>query len=177
MADNVRDTFDKMRQHVKWDLRAVFDADHGGNYAAALLIAVACESLSRLRDQPTDFYLAGLFTKHGLKQELAHDVAGALRDGVAHIYDTLFIKAGGLRIELIVSWGKSDHLSRRADPPGIYLNVRTMANDLRALFEELRATLAPGGDLPKRWIKDGIDRVDGRHIPLWREWVRTAKEG
>jgi hypothetical protein len=177
VPDDVRDTFEKLRQYVKWDLRALFEANHGGNYAAALLMAVACEALSRLLGKSTNFYLTSLFTKHGLKMELAKDVAAALRDGIAHIYDTLFIEAGDLRVELIVSWGAKAHLSRRATPPGIYLNVRTMDSDLSALFQELRARLPMGGELPRRWIKDGVDKVDGRHIPLWREWARTSTEG
>jgi hypothetical protein len=48
VPNNVRDTFDKICQHTKWDLEAIFKANHGGNFAAALIIAASCEALSRL---------------------------------------------------------------------------------------------------------------------------------
>jgi hypothetical protein len=176
VPDNVRDTFDQIRQFVKWDLRAIFEADHGGNYAAALLIAVGCEALSRLMDRPTAFYLTEILTKRGLRRELAEDVAEALRNGIAHIYDTLYLQAGPLRLELIVSWGAMPHLTLRKEPPGLHLNVRTMADDLRGVFEELREALPVGGALPRRWVDDSVHGIDGRHIPLWRDWFEAAEK-
>ena len=177
MPDNVYDTFDQIHQFVKWDLRAIFDADHGGNYAAALIIAAGCEALSRLLDRPTNSFLVGLLTKRGMDAQLADDIAEALRDGIAHIYDTLYIDAGGLRLELIVSWGARDHLTVRRDPPGIYLNVRTMAEDFRTVLDELRTTLPAGGAFPRSWTKGSVHNVDGRHIPAWRAWFAAAKAG
>lgn len=177
MPDNVRDAFDQIPQFLKWDLRAIIDADHGGNYAAALLVAVGCEALSRVLDRPKNFFLARLFTKHGLPPEIAQEVADALRNGVAHIYDTLYIEAGDLRLELIVSWGARPHLTVRRNPPGLYLNVRTMREDVLELFGYLRGTLPPGGELPRRWLEESVHPVDPRHIRLWREWFTNAKEG
>jgi hypothetical protein len=177
MADSVRKTFEQLRQYVKWDLRALLEADHGGNYAVGLIVAVGAEALAKLLDRPKLSVLAGLFTKHGVPPEIAEDIAEALRNGVAHLYDTLYINVGGQSVELIVSWREREHLSVRRHPPGIYLNARTMAEDLRALFDELRDQLPPGGELPRRWTADIVHQVDGRHIPTWRGWLADAKEG
>ena len=169
MPDSVRETFAQIRRFVTADLGAILALDPGGNYAAALLIAVACEALSRLTNRPTDFYLTEILKRRGLRRELAEDVAEALRNGIAHSYDTRYVEAGSLRVELIVSWGAEPHLSMRQNPPGLYLNVRTMAEDVEAVFQELDNALPAGGRLPAQWVVKSIHGVDGRHIPLWRQ--------
>lgn len=177
MPDNVYDTFDQIRQFVKWDLNAIFGADHGGNYAATLLIAVGCEALSRLLDKPKNHFFASLLTKRGLDPIIADDVADAIRNGVAHLYDTLFVKVDDrFRLELIISWGQRPHLTVRKDPPGLYLNARVMWEDVRALFEGMRTTLPRGGIFPQSWIRDSVHGIDSRQITRWREWFATAKE-
>ena len=172
MPDNVRDTFDQLDRYIAADLNVLLKSKNGGpNYAAALLIAIACEALSRMLDKSSDFYLTEILAKHGLRRELAEDVANAMRNGIAHAYDTRYIQAGSLRIELIISWSAMQHLSVRNDLPGLVLNVHTMATDLSELFDKLRQTLPPGGALPKKWTAESITGVDGRHIPIWREWL------
>ena len=133
---------------MEWDLRALLNSDHGGNYAVGLIVAVGAEALAKLFDRPKLSVLAGLFTKHGVPAEIAEDIAEALRNGVAHLYDTLYINLGEQHVELIVSWREREHLSIRRNPLGVCLNARTMAGDLRALFDELRVKLPPGGALP-----------------------------
>jgi hypothetical protein len=83
----VRDTFDKICQHTKWDLEAIFKANHGGNFAAALIIAASCEALSRLLGKSKDFYLTTILRK-GLPPPIAKEIAVALRNGLAHVYET-----------------------------------------------------------------------------------------
>jgi hypothetical protein len=176
VPDNRRDTFDQLRRFVTNDLRAVLALERGGNYTTALLIAVGCEALSRLMDRPTDFYLTEILNRRGLPRDLAEDVAGALRNGIAHSYDTRYVQAGPLRVELIIGWGARPHLTMRREPPGLYLNVRTMADDLEAVFQELHDTLPAEGTLPRDWVARSAYPADGRHDRLWLEWLNTATE-
>ena len=83
-------------------MKNVLRMEHGGNYTAALLIAVGCEALSRLQDERTDFILARLLTRHGIDEHMAEDVIGALRHSLAHMFDTTFIRARKREIELVV---------------------------------------------------------------------------
>ena len=174
---DVRATFERIRQHIKWDLEAIFTADHVGNFAAALLIAVGCEAVSRLLGKRTDHYLTELLCRRGLPAELAADVAEALRNGLAHIYDTRYVESGALRIELVISWGAKPHLSKRTEPLGLFLNVRTMAGDLRELFEELRFVVPDNVTVPAQWVKGSVNPVDSNHSSLWAEWIRKAPGG
>jgi hypothetical protein len=59
-------------------------------------------------------------------------------------------------VELIVSWGKRKHLTVRRDPPGLYLNVRTMWIELRQTFQDLKRLIPAGGELPRRWTKKRV---------------------
>ena len=177
VPNNVRDTFDKICQHTKWDLEAIFKANHGGNFAAALIIAASCEALSRLLGKSKDFYLTSILRK-GLPPPLAKEIAVALRNGLAHVYETKFVIAGDLHLELIVSWKAKRHCSVRRDPPGIYLNVHTMWDDLRAIHEELRKELPPGGVFPRTWLnRDTVHTTDSRAIREWRAWFAAAADG
>ena len=166
-----REAFDRLRQMMKGDVRRILDWSEGGNYVAALLIAIGSEGLSKLRDQRDETLFVGLLEKHGLTREMAADVFGALRHGLAHVYDTKFIRAGDLKIELIVSWGKRKHLTVRRDPPGLYLNVRTMWADLWDVFQDLKRSLPPGGELPRRWLTTREKAADSRSIADWKRWI------
>src|SRR5262245_53962317 len=101
LPETRRGAFDRLRQMMKGDVRRVLEWSEGGNYVAALLIATASESLSKLQDKPDDSVFVGLLTRHGLTNDMAADVFAALRDGLAHVYDTKFIRVGSdLTVEL-----------------------------------------------------------------------------
>jgi hypothetical protein len=173
-----REAFDRLRQMMKGDVRRVLEWREGGNYVAALLIATASESLSKLQDQPDETVFVNLLSKHGLPRGLAAEVFSALRDGLAHVYDTKFIRVDDhVLVELVVSWGNRRHLTVRRDPPGLYLNVRTMWADLWAVFQDLKQVLPEGGELPRRWTKKRVKPADSRSIADWRRWLREHEEG
>jgi hypothetical protein len=172
-----REAFDRLRQAMKGDMRRVLEWSEGGHYVAALLIATASEGLSKLQDQSDEKVFIDLLTKHGLTGEMAADVFAALRDGLAHVYDTKFISVGTLRVELIVSWGKRKHLTVRRDPPGLYLNVRTMWADLWEIFQDLKLSLPDSGELPRRWTKKLLKPANPRALVDWRRWLRESDEG
>ena len=177
MPNTVRETFDQLRQYLKGDINQLLAQAEGGNYAVALLVAIGSEALSGLQGFRDDTVFVDLMTKHGLTPEIASDVFEALRHGIAHVYDTRYIQSGKLKIELIVSWGRREHLTVRRDPPGLYLNVRTMWDDLREVIATLKATLPPGGELPAAWVHDSINPGDPRAAAAWATWITTHEEG
>jgi hypothetical protein len=48
MPDTVRETFDQLRQLLKWDINHMREFQQGGNYAIALLVAIGCEAIGLL---------------------------------------------------------------------------------------------------------------------------------
>jgi hypothetical protein len=176
MPDTVRETFDELRQHLKWDITRMLEHKDAGNYSIAVTVAIGSEALSRLQGFRVEKMFTDLMTKHGLTPEMAGDVFGALRNGVAHRYDTGFIQSGPLRIELIVSRGALKHASVRRKPSALVLNVETMWEDLKQVMEKLREALPPGGTLPAAWLADRVQHGDDRAIAAWQKWIETAEE-
>ena len=128
--DTVREAFDELRQALKGVVNPLLAQTEGGHYAIALLVAIGSEALSRLQGFGEERVFVEMTRKRGLTPEMASGLYNALRNGIAHTYDK-FIKTGDLTIELIVSWGQKKRLTVRRTPPGLFLNVRTMWEDLR----------------------------------------------
>ena len=90
--------------------------EHGGNYTAALLVAVGCEALSLLLEQGPDDVLVELLTRRGIDRQMAEDIVSALRNGLAHAFDTKFVQVGPKYVELAISWGAEEHLRCETEP-------------------------------------------------------------
>src|SRR5437867_13453651 len=128
---------------MKHDVKNVLRMAHGGNYTAALLIAVGSEALGLIRDFEPDTVFIEALTRHGVNEHVARDIVDALRHGTAHTFETKYIQVGKKRVELMVSWGKLPQMSTRdTDPPGLVLNVQTMWDDLLRFLEATEKQLA-----------------------------------
>jgi hypothetical protein len=147
--------------------------EHGGNYTAALLLAVGCEALSLLLEQGPDDVLVGLFTRRGIDQHMAKDIVDALRNGLAHAFDTKFVQVGPKQAELVVSWGAQEHLKCETAPPRLYLNVRTMWDDLKqaldAVEERLKSEPTWAERVPKDWARRWVHQADPKARAAWEE--------
>jgi hypothetical protein len=122
-------------------------------------------------------FVKELIAPHGrITDTMAGDLFKALRNGLAHTYDTNYIRvgSGGPLVELLVSWTDSHpHLGRRDDPPGIYLNLPTMQRDLEAIFDRYREDLrhAPKRTVPRGWAKERVQPASPRAVAGWREFM------
>jgi hypothetical protein len=177
MPDTVRETFDHLRLTLRTEIPRQLAQPEGGHYVVALLVAIGSEALSRLQGLREERVFVDMTTKHELTAGMASDVYRALRHGIAHTYDTRFIKTGHLKVELIVSWGLKKHLSVRRDPPGLFLNVRAMWEDLSEVIAALETSLQRGGKLPAAWVKGSIQPGDSRAAGAWRQWITTHEAG
>ncbi|MBI4589735.1 MAG: hypothetical protein HY725_12935 [Candidatus Rokubacteria bacterium] len=165
--------FAQLRDFLRHDLKNVLGMEHGGNYTAALLVAVGAEALSLLQDQDPDQAFIGLLTPYGIDEHMAKDIIDALRHGLAHTFDTRFIQVGSKYVELIVSWGEQEHLGLRAEPPGLYLNVRTMWADLQKALAEVEAGLTAdqrwASQVPRDWAKRWVHQARPQARPGWEQ--------
>ena len=145
--------------------------EHGGNYTAALLVAVGCEALSLLLEQGPDDVLVELLTRRGIDRQMAEDIVSALRNGLAHAFDTKFVQVGPKYVELAISWGAEEHLRCETDPPRLYLDVRTMWEDLKhdlaAVEERLKSDPVWAGRVPKDWARRWVHQADPKARPAW----------
>jgi hypothetical protein len=177
--DDRLEAFARLRGWIKTGLRRVLEIPRKHpHYAAALLVVVGCEALGRLLyNKKEHVFVKELIAPHGRISELmAADLFKALRHGLAHTYDTNYIRvgSGGPLVELLVSWTDTHpHLGRRDDPPGIYLNLPTMQRDLEAIFdrywEDLRQ--APKRTVSRGWAKERVQPASPRAVAGWREFM------
>ncbi len=153
------------------------------NYAAALLIVIGCEALSRLlgRSSPYSVFVDDLMGRYPqLDQHMARDLARAVRNGLAHTFDSKFIQVGqaGPLIEIIVSWREHEHLQMRREPPGLYLHLPTMQADLERVFEaaalEIRGYVGPPRRLNEGWSKEAILEGSNQALAGWGRLLQIA---
>lgn len=181
MRDNLAQEVDRLYRWIKSDLGQILKRKRAGNYTAAVLIVIGCEGLSLLLGKPASYiFIERLMKPRGLSESKAKHVWQALRHGLAHLYETKCIKAGKVKFELIVSWGKMPHLSICRQPLGLILNVRTMRNDLMTVFaEETQRHQSEAGrkrKVPEAWTRERTVEVDeGAHE--WEKWFAPGNAG
>jgi hypothetical protein len=166
--------WEDLRYPIKTTLREIVKQDTG-HYAAALLIVIGCEGLSRLLKQPDHhIFVKELITPHRkITEGMARDLWEALRQGLAHIYDTNFIGVAGKNVEIVVSLRELPHLTRRDSPPGIYLNIETMHRDLDKIFEQYHHEFwaDPTRKLPEHWVRNHVEPAAFGLLADWREFL------
>lgn len=173
--------WENIRYPIKVGLREISDVEKKNvHYAGVLLVVIACEALSLLMDleREDEIFVNELILPHRkLDRAMAEDLWKALRDGLAHIYDTKFIRVDDQLIEIMVSWEDYPHLTRRDDPPGIYLNLQTMRQDLERAFDlhDKEFWLGPLRDLPERWRYEREKKAQDGATPGWRNFLRGGQ--
>ncbi len=120
---------------------------------AALLLSVASEALSRLVGKRKDavFYDALLDNKK-IGKELGEKLFDAVRNGLAHAYDTKIFVIEGQEFVIVVSWKHYPHLKVICESwlngrPGICLNVHQMWEKLDAYLTKVENDMQRDRDL------------------------------
>ena len=142
--DTIKDDFFELRDFILNDLKIITNAPKGGNYAAALLIATACEALGTLRcgkkDAGEDFFRDYFMPKEW--RPVAKSIYHALRDGLAHSFLTkVILQVADKPIELGISWKKEAHFEYDSSRATLFLNVQQLSEDLHQAFERYEAEL------------------------------------
>jgi hypothetical protein len=118
------------------------------NYTAALLIACACEALAWFRYG--DKYKGDQFLSEMMLpsqwQPAAKSLYGALRNGLAHAFETMTIVIGPRQIEIGVDWGRHTHLTFDPTHSLLNLNIFTMAEDLEQVINRYEEELKTSGE-------------------------------
>lgn len=153
--EDIKTHFEQLRKFILNDLRILVSQENGGNYITACLIACACEVLSWLRygerNKGETFFANMMLPSQW--QPVGQSLYGALRDGIVHGYDTMFIVVGSKRVEIVVSWRLYPHLTFGTGGAYIYLNVQKMAEDLKTALEKYESELKADSKLRGRYFE------------------------
>lgn len=109
--EQIRASFEKVRHYFSYDLKLLTSVDTGGNYITGLLICCACEILSRLEYGKEDgirFFAEEMLPVKW--RPVAPNLFDAMRNGIAHFYETKSIHLTGRVVEIYLSWRKEPHL-------------------------------------------------------------------
>jgi hypothetical protein len=181
--------FVRLRDFVRNDLKQMLKIEDGApNYAAALLITIASETLSKLLGHVADrMFAQDLLGKHGVPLVVARGLFDAVRNGIAHVYDTKTILIEGQPIFVVVSWRSLPHarvltrdwLHEGVARRGVCLNVHTMWADLNSYLERLEQRLRTDERL-RRDVMDWSRRVEttvrpeGEAVDTWKAFIESA---
>jgi hypothetical protein len=146
-------------------------------YGTVLCILVGCEALSRVLnvDPPHGIFARELIEHHGrgFTRAMGKDIFQALRNGLAHIYDTklLRIGRGGPDVGLIVSWASYTHLEVRKNGKQLrlVLHVPTMWEDLQHVMRRALSETRKGDGriLSKDWMRSRVGKASDSALAGW----------
>ena len=143
--EEIEKKFDKIFGFIEGDLKRIITLHPGVNYAAALLVACACDTLAEYkygRRGQGEKVLRKLLPA-GPYRKVAKPIYDALRDGFAHGYNGYDILFDGQTLQIAIAWKRGTHLSVRKikEVPNLILNVRQLCEALFLEFEKYRHTL------------------------------------
>lgn len=180
---DIEDKFDRIFGFIRNDLERMLTLDPGVNFAAATVLACACEILARYR------YASGegaeVFSRllpSGPLQKIAKTLYDVLRNGLAHRYDTRDIRIDGRIVRLGIAWKEEAHLSvKEIDAvPHFVLNIAELSRDLLSSFEEYKSELVQSDEARDRFFttfrqlgpKDVTIRDE---IVAWQQILKVAR--
>lgn len=174
--DLIEKEFYELRDFFLNDLTLLVNLPKGGNYAATLLVANACEVLGRLRYESGE---GDEFFKHYLVPEswkpVASTIFNALRNGLAHSFATkVIVQISGAVLNLGISWKEKPHFVYDAKEGCLYLNVQNLSDALRHAFEQYETELYTDTNLCELFLKRRQRKmtVDVRNSAERQEWER-----
>jgi hypothetical protein len=140
----IAERFERVFSFIRGDLERILTLKSGVNYAAASLIACACETLAKYRygtREGTDSFVKML--PDGPLQAVGKTIYNARRNGLVHGYDAQDIRFDEIQVELGIAWKEGKHLTvtKREGKIALILNVHQLCTDLLSAFDEYRAEL------------------------------------
>src|SRR5258707_8164326 len=137
--------FNESLGYIRNDITAIRHGQATVNYTVALLIGCGCEMLAAGRDDDRkhpEKILAELLPS-GDWRVLAGRLPTALRDGLAHGFDTKHLSVDGETIQIYISWGNQDAVRIQPVPggKGLFIGVQPLAEALCAKIDQFEETL------------------------------------
>jgi hypothetical protein len=183
--------FTQLRGMVRNDLKQIRKLDKKSPiYAVGLLVAIATEALSQLEGRADDAIFAEdlLGRRYGVPPLIGRVLFDAIRNGLAHVYDTKTIVLGSEEVIVVLSWQQREHLAVATEEwlhdgkprVGICLNVDTLWGDLDAHYTEFAERLERDGDLRRRVTENSAKQKritpTGEALRVWNEFLAAKQK-
>jgi hypothetical protein len=178
--DSIKNEFYELRDFILNDLDLLVWLPRGGNYAAALLIATACEAIGQLRYETGG---GSKFFKNYLVpndwRPVASSIFDALRNGLAHSFATkAILQIPEAPLELGISWKDKSHFTYDPNEGCVYINVADLSRALKHALEVYGKELQADPKLcdlfrKRRQRKRIVDVLDPAEREAWKRLLAT----
>ena len=175
----IKQEFAESLGYIRGDIDSLIKNDSGLNYTIALLIGCGCEMLAACSSENTRLgekvFAEFLPTEW---QPLANRIYGALRDGLAHGFDTKHLRLDGKehQIYLSVRGTQGIRIIKNNRGVGLHIGIRSLAEALCAKITDFEALLECDDDARRRFINARQRPADlnTAEAAAWRALVAAA---
>jgi hypothetical protein len=174
----IKQEFDETLGYIRGDLKWLLD-NSGLNYTIALLIGCGCEMLSACggdRSRSGERIFMELLPVEWIP--LAERVYGALRDGLAHGFDTkhLLIDREEHQIYLNAQGRQGIQIVKSDRGVGLSIGLRILAEGLCTKIDEFERLLQHDEDARERFLRarQPAAVLNAKEAHAWRTLVETA---
>jgi len=150
----IKARYKRVRHFITNDLRLLVSQPSGGNYLAAFMIACACETIAWFRygTNKGDSIFAEKFLSPAWRP-VASNLYDAMRNGIAHRYETKTLCIGDKRLEIGISWKKKPHLCFSRNRKVVFLNIQTLAQQVFHMLDAYEQELKTDASLRERFYQ------------------------
>ena len=196
MADDLPSVYTELRDRVRIHLKQIRKSQKKHpEYAVALLIAVASQALSKLRNRKSWSVFAKelLGRPHGVSEVVGRSIFRAVRHDLAHRYDTALIEIGKQKLIIVIAWKlpamhlkirNRDWLHDGVHRPGLYLDMETMWADLESYIKRFTKELLRDTNLARQVVRRGrwldqkyMVKAKGASLTAWQTFMNAAPHG
>ena len=174
----VKQEFDETLGYVRQDLASLIEKHSSLNYTIALLIGCGCEALAACagdKKRLGERVFADLLPPTSELQTLAGRLYAALRDGLAHGFDTKHLRVDGEEHQIYLSsvGQQGIRIVRNRRGVGLYIGIGTLAEGLCRKITEFESRLEDNEDERQRFM-DARQRtadLNATEAAAWRALV------
>lgn len=109
---------------------------------------------------------------------IARNLFDAIRNGIAHGYETKSIRIGDKPLDIGISWRQQPHLQFSPDKKVLYLNVQTMSKQILDLLEEYETLLVAEPQLRMQFSKamriSWTEKLNDAELKAWMKLLGDA---
>jgi hypothetical protein len=179
-ATAVKQEFDETLGYIRQDINWLLEKDSSLNYTIALLIGCGCEMLAACagdRNRRGERVFAQLLPDTKDLQALASRLYSALRDGLAHGFDTKHLRVDGAEHQIyLTSLGPQGvTVVRNERGIGLQVGIAALAKRLCAKITEFEDQSAHDEDARRRFMEARQRNADlnASEAAAWRALVAT----
>lgn len=140
---DIEKEFEESLGYIRNDITWLCKNNSGLNYTVALLIGCACEALSDGGASPSKEQILAELLPEGDWRSLAKPLFDALRNGLAHSFDTKHLYVDGQEVQIYISWSMKEIIAigPANGSTGLFIGIQPLAQRLCGKIDAFKGIL------------------------------------